>query len=130
MPMRHLAFLAALGIAAPALAAGPRGEDRLAGLLQGRTAGAPQHCLTLLRPQDRTTTIEGVGILYEVGATRYLMRFAGGCPQLTAFTFPVTQTPTDQLCEGDIARIVERSTPGITQGSCVFGPFTPYPKAR
>ena len=129
--MRRFACALVLSLlATPAFAAEPVGEEKLAGLLKGRTAGAPQSCLTRLPPQDRSYTIERIGIVYEVGSTRYLTRFEGGCPELTPFTFIVSRTPTNQLCAGDIAEIVDRSTPAIPRGSCIFGAFTPYPRAR
>lgn len=115
-------------VAAPALAAGPEGEAKLAGLLRGRIAGAPVSCIPQRR-DNRGRTIEGIGVVYDVGATRYLTRFDGGCQQLTAFTAFATRTPTTQLCAGDIAEIFTTTTPTINVGSCTFGRFTPYTPA-
>lgn len=112
-------------IAAPALAAGPEGEAKLAGLVRGRVAGAPVSCIPQRR-DNRSHTIEGIGVAYDVGATRYVSRFDGGCEQLSAFTAFATRTPTTQLCAGDIAQIFTTTTPTTNVGSCTFGQFTPY----
>lgn len=114
-----------IALAVPAFAAGPEGEAKLAKLVQGRTAGEPQSCIPLER-NAQSHTIEKIGMVYEVGATRYVTRFEGGCDQLTPFTAIVTRTPTTQLCAGDIAQLVTTTTPVINVGSCTFGKFTPY----
>lgn len=121
--------LAAALIALPALAAEPQGEDKLARLIAGRTAGAPRSCIAQF-PNNRSTTIEKVGVVYDVGGTRYVSRFKHGCDQLTQFTIIVTRTPTTQLCEGDIAQIYTNPLPSIQVGSCTFGPFVPYARPK
>lgn len=115
--------------AVPAFAAEPQGEEKLAKLIAGRTAGEPRSCIPQY-PSNRSTTIEKVGVTYDVGGTRYVSRFQGGCEQLTQFTIIVTNTPTTQLCEGDIAQIYTNPSPSIQVGSCTFGPFVPYTKPK
>jgi len=68
-------------------------------------------------------------ILFRGNRTIYLQTPPGGCfgtsNQLNTL---VTQVwGTNQLCQGDINRLVDLST-GIGGGSCVFGPFVPYTK--
>ena len=118
-------MLLALAVAAPAAAAGPDGEAKLARLIAGRTAGPPRSCISR-RPDDRSEVVEKVGVVFDVGATRYVSRFQGGCEQLTAFTQIVTRTPTTQLCAGDIADVVTNPPPAINVGSCTYGEFVPY----
>jgi len=103
-------------------------EAELAKMIGTRTAGPPEHCLPLMRGNS-STTIEGVGIVYQVGSKLYVNRFRGNCPMLTWDRIIVTQTTTGQICRGDIARIVSR-TPVIDVGSCIFGDFTPYSRAK
>ena len=113
----------------PALAAEPQGEEKLAKLIAGRTAGASRSCIPQL-PNNQSTTVEKVGVVYDVGGTRYVSRFQGGCEELSQFTMIVTRTPTTQLCEGDIAEIYTNPAPSIEVGSCTFGPFVPYTKTK
>ena len=119
--------LAALAVA-PAAAKRDDPETQLAKALAGRTAGKPTDCITQLRSND-STTIPGVGIIYQIGSTRYLNRFEGGCPILRQDTGIITRTPTSQLCRGDIVQVRDFVV-GITYGSCSFGQFTPYEKGR
>ena len=124
-----LATLVALAAATPLPAAGPRpnGEQQLAGYIQGRVAGEPTSCI----PQWRDTnshTIYGLGVVFDVGATRYVMRFKDGCDFLTENTLFSTQTPTTQLCEGDAAQVYDNSPSHIFYGTCIFGKFVPYKK--
>lgn len=108
--------------------AGADPEAKIARLVAGRVAGPPRSCIPQMR-DDRSFQIPHVGMVYDVGATRYVMRFEGGCGPMTAATNAITRTPTGQLCSGDIAQIVT-APPSIPVGSCIFGRFTPYTRAR
>lgn len=123
--MRHPfeILIAAALIAAPA-AARTDPQQQLDRLLAGRTAGQPVDCINLF-PTTRSTTIERQTVVYEVAGTRYVARFAQGCPELGDNRVIVTRTPSSQLCRGDIAQIVE-TTPAFPVGSCVFDGFIPY----
>jgi hypothetical protein len=124
--MMRSVILFALALAAPAIAAGDAdGEAKLAGLLRGRTAGEPRSCIPLQRDAE-SHTIERIGVVYDVGTTRYVSHFQGGCAGLTAFTRLTTRTPTTQLCEGDIAQLETQTQPIVPVGSCTYGKFTPY----
>ena len=117
-------------VAMPLASARRTPEQELERLLAGRTAGKPQSCIPL-RPSNDATTLEGIGLVYEVGATRYLMRFQnGGCPALESDRILITKTPQTQLCRGDIADVVTQSPPAVFMGSCTYGEFVPYKKAK
>lgn len=120
-------FVMALGAGAAA-APKPTGEAKLQKMLEGYTAGKPSSCVSMTPSMD-STQIEGIGIVYKRGRTLYVSRFEGGCPSLDAFHSIVTRTPSTQLCRGDVAQIVDL-TNGIGSGSCMFGNFTPYEKAK
>lgn len=126
--------LAAVTAAVLLLAAGataaprPTGEAKLQKMLEGYAAGKPTSCISLAPSMD-STKIEGIGMVYKRGRTLYVNRFANGCPSLDSFKSIVTRTPSTQLCRGDIARLVDFQTQ-IEGGSCVFGDFTPYEKAK
>lgn len=125
--MRINAFAAVLALlaATPLPAARQSGEEQLAGLTKGRVPGDPTGCIPQL-PTNRSYNIEKIGVVFDVGATRYVMRFKDGCEQLTDFALFSTDTPTGQLCEGDIARVYQNSPPAIFLGTCIIGKFVPY----
>jgi len=124
-----IACVVAALVAMPLASARLTPEQELAKLLAGRTAGPAQSCIPMRSVHD-STTIPGIGIVYEVGATRYLMRFQnGGCPALESDRILVTKTPQTQFCRGDIGDVVTRS-PATFMGSCTYGEFVPYKKAK
>lgn len=134
-PMRILiTFVALLSMAvSPSFAkthsaATSRGEQELAKLLAGATPGKPTSCLSSYQRND-SRTIDGIGVLYRQGRTSWLNRFQDDCPGLGYHTILVTRTPTDQLCRGDIAKLIDNST-GMFEGSCVLGDFVPYTKPK
>jgi hypothetical protein len=129
MSKAAIAAAAWLVLAAGASAAPrPTGEEKLQKMLAGATPGTPTSCISLT-PSQSSTTIEGIGLVYQRGRTMYVNRFAGGCPSLNGFTAVISRTPSTQLCRGDIARIVDLNS-RIEGGSCVFGDFTPYTKGK
>lgn len=114
--------------AAPAAARRDDPEAELARMIAGRSAGPPTACISLY-PSTNSTTIDTIGIVYSQGRTLYVNRFEGGCSALGIDRIIVTRTPSTRLCRGDIAQVMTR-TPAMIVGSCVFGPFTPYAKAK
>ncbi|WP_404710817.1 hypothetical protein [Sphingomonas sp. MMS24-J13] len=121
------------GLASVPIAARDRpGQDpeaELARMLAGRTAGPPAECISRY-PTMSSTTIERTGIVYKIGNTLYVSRFEGGCPQLSSFRVLVIKTPSNQLCRGDVADVIETPPAGSWVGSCTFGKFVPYTKAK
>ena len=121
-------LLAAALAAPPLLARDKDPEAELAKMLAGRTPDKPTDCIPLYRTMS-STTIDRTALVYEQGRTLYVNRFEGQCTLLDWTHIPVTKTPTGQLCRGDIVRMVDR-TSGFMTGSCAFGPFQPYTKAK
>ncbi|WP_322964220.1 hypothetical protein [Sphingomonas fuzhouensis] len=100
----------------------------LAKTLRGLTAGPPTQCIN----QYRTQQVRSYGptLVYTVSPRlKYVSRTAGGCGDVggSGNNIFVTRTTTGQLCSGDIAQTVDRSS-GFFTGSCSFGEFTPYRK--
>ncbi|MDZ7280894.1 hypothetical protein N4G62_02485 [Sphingomonas sanguinis] len=96
--------------------------------LRGLTPGAPTQCIS----QYRTQQVRSYGptIVYTVSPRlKYVSRTAGGCSDVggSGNNIFVTRTTTGQLCSGDIAQTVDR-TSGFFTGSCSFGEFIPYRK--
>ena len=124
------AMLAACSTAPAEQARSPRAEKELAEALAGRTAGPPQRCISNW-PQVEVQVIDRWTILYTEGSTVYVQNPRGGCPGLDsgARTLVARQVGTSQMCDGDINETVDLLS--RTGGApCVFGPFTPYAKAR
>jgi len=98
--------------------------------LRGLTPEASTQCIS----QYRTQQVKSYGptIVYTVSPRlKYVSQTAGGCDGVggAGNNIFVTRTTTGQLCSGDIAQTVDR-TSGFFTGSCSFGPFVPYRKAQ
>ena len=92
--------------------------------LAGLTPGRPQDCVTQTQLRDMKSY--GDTLVYRgVGRTRYVNRTSGGCALERDDAILVTSTPTTQLCRGDIAQAVSR-TSHFPMGSCSYGEFVPY----
>lgn len=135
LPLIAALTLGAAGAAAPARevpppAAGqtPDGQPftpKLAQALAGRTAGKPTGCVHL-RDVRSTQIVDESAIIYELNSRKWLVNFpAGGCSSLRRDRVMVTRTPSDDLCRGDIVRIIDPPAP-IEYGSCGLGDFVPY----
>lgn len=93
--------------------------------LAGRTAGKPESCIRLHDVRS-SQIVDESAIIYEISRKRWMVNFpAGGCAALRSDRAIVTRTPSDQLCRGDIARIIDPPAP-IEFGSCGLGDFVPY----
>ena len=129
--MRLLMLTLAMGVAACAetpkdTAARAAAEDKTRAALDrelaGLVPGAPQSCLNPFDRRDMKTF--GETLVFRSGATRYVTRTTG-CQGVGGDNILVTRTPTGQLCRGDIATTVDR-TSGFQNGGCSFGDFVPY----
>lgn len=96
--------------------------------LAGLTPGEPQGCVRQF--ELRGVKAYGDTLVYRTnGTTRYLTRTSGGCDRVGDDAILITKTPSTQLCRGDIATTVDRAS-RFTSGSCSFGDFVPYSRAR
>jgi len=125
----HTALMAGLVAAAiaPAAAKVETGQEKLARLTAGRTAGKLTNCLNISMTSSDSEKLPGLGMAYRQGMTWYVNLFQDGCPQLRDDTIVITRIHGSQLCSGDIADL-RLSGANIPVGSCVFGGFTPYIK--
>lgn len=95
--------------------------------LAGLVPGQPQSCVQQRELLGMKTF--GDTLVYEGrGRTRYVNRTGGGCGRAND-AFLVTRTPSTQLCRGDIATAVDR-TSQFPVGSCAYGDFVPYTPRR
>jgi hypothetical protein len=135
--MRFILSLAAIGlIGTTVVTASPAQEDRAAKetaalekAIAGKVAGKPQGCISLSRARSSQIIGENA-IIYRVSSNSiYVNKPVGGCSGLRKDKTLITRTPSDRLCSGDIARVVDLSV-GFEGAACVLGEFTPYTKAR
>ena len=131
--MRHLVptLLAAAAIAASASAREKLApEDQLAKLLDGRVAGAPQDCISLLSARS-SQIIDKTAIVYKSGNTYWVNRPRGGAESLDDDDILVTKTTGSQLCSIDTVQLHDR-TSHFYSGFVSLGEFVPYrrPKAE
>ncbi len=99
-------------------------QEKLAKELAGLVPGKPTSCISQF-PQKQSAGY-GATILYRASRNLvYRSDTAGGCEGIARGDILVTQTPTGQLCRGDIARTFDQASRFPT-GSCSFGDFVPY----
>jgi Family of unknown function (DUF6491) len=134
--MRIIMSLAAISLLGTAvIAASPDQEERAAKeeaalqkAIAGKVAGKPVSCISL-SDIDRSQNIGENAIIYRISTNRfYVNKPRGGCTGLRDGRALITRIPTDRLCSGDVARVVDL-TMGFEGPSCILGDFTPYTKA-
>ena len=130
--MKPLMTLAAISVlvlgVAPASADTPaeRAEARLTERLEGRTAGEPRNCITVMN-NNKLEVVERVGLVYEQGDTLWLARTTSP-NQLRYDDIPIIERMGSQLCRQDVMRTVDRSTGSFT-GALFLDQFVPYTRA-
>lgn len=135
--MRTIALMLALGVVACAetpketadrAAAADRTRAALDRELAGLTPGPPQSCLSDIDRRDASAQSFGDTLVYRptTGRTRWVTQTTG-CTGVggNGDNILITRTPSTQLCRGDIATLVDR-TSRVQTGSCSFGDFVPY----
>lgn len=131
--MRTLLLMLTLGVTAcvetprestARLAAEDKTRAGLDRELAGLVPGPPQSCLQTFERRDVKAFGETLVYSGGPGGARYVVQ-AVGCRGVGDDSILVTRTPTAQLCRGDIATTVDRTSQFQT-GSCSFGDFIPY----
>ena len=122
------ALAIAAGSAAQAEDAGPtRGEERLARMLEGRVAGAPESCIRSF-PTMQSTVIDGTAIVFRQGNTLWVnvprdARYLDNSDAL------VTRTFGNRLCRTDIVHTYNTMV-GMQTGTIFLTDFVPYRRPR
>jgi hypothetical protein len=114
--------------AAPALEAKtkPTGEERLAKMLNGREAGEPVSCISMLDTHD-LHTIDKTALVYKRGGTIWVNRPAN--PEaLRSNDVLVIKRTGSQFCKMDNVTTADQST-HMFSGAVFLGDFVPYKKA-
>ncbi|AMG76363.1 MULTISPECIES: hypothetical protein [Sphingopyxis] len=102
-------------------------EAQLAKLLEGRTAGEPQDCITLSSVSD-SQVIDKTAIVYRIGGTLWVNRPTTGAESLNDDVVLVTKLPTGRLCSIDTVELHDR-TSHFYRGFVGLGKFVPYRRA-
>jgi hypothetical protein len=130
--IKSIAFTAAgvamLATAPLAAQDGPTREERadaaFAELVEGRTAGEPQNCITTM-DTNRLRVEENVGLVYERGDTMWVAR-ARNPNTLGAWDVPIIERhSSSRLCTTDVTRTIDRSSGHFT-GVVFLDDFVPY----
>ncbi|HEY8592150.1 MAG TPA: hypothetical protein VIL42_04700 [Sphingomicrobium sp.] len=108
----------------------PINDPRLGQLLAGRVAGQPRQCLNASRSAD-LLPVAGNYVAYRDLGTIYVSRTDGICDTRRSSNTLVTRSVglSSGPCRGDTAYVVDSGS-GMTVGSCTFGDFVPYDRAR
>lgn len=121
--MRLSVFLAVAALAACA-APQPAAPRQQAVELTGRTAGAAQHCIPIVRTQAlRVSDSDPHTLLYGTGRTIWASDLGPGCG--LSVNDVLISEPLSRYCRGDIVRSFDQMSriPGPT---CALGDFVPY----
>lgn len=105
-----------------------RNEARLAQMLEGRTAGEPTSCITVLRSSD-VQILAYIGVVYESGDTVWVAR-ARDPNMLRSDDIPIFERISNsRLCTSDAMRTVDRNGQFIT-GALFLDDFIPYTRTE
>lgn len=123
-----LAALAGVALAAGPSVAGERltGDQKLAKLLEGRVAGAPQNCLNT-RIHSESQIIDGTAVVYGRGRTIWV-NVPANARDLDDNDALLVRQYGASLCRQDIVTTFDNSG-GFYTGNVFLGDFVPYTRA-
>ncbi len=128
--MNKLSALAAASaaltlLAAPATAEErPKGEAKLAQMLEGRVAGEPQSCIRLMG-NDRLTIIDGTAVVAKHGDTIWVNRTKNPASLDDDDRMTIRKFSASQLCRLDQVTTFDRYGDYYT-GNIFLEDFVPY----
>lgn len=114
-------------VAAPLEAARVSGEERLAKLIEGRTAGAPQDCI-FTPGNANLTVIDKTALVYKAGGKVWVNRTANPEQIDDNDILVIRRFSGSSLCRQDTITLTDRST-GMFTGVLFLKDFVPYEKA-
>lgn len=101
-----------------------RAEAAFNELVEGRTAGEAQSCITTM-DSNRLRVEENVGLVYERNGTLWVAR-ARNPQNLGSWDVPIIERHSgSRLCTTDVTHTIDRST-GHFSGVLFLDPFVPY----
>jgi hypothetical protein len=120
------AALTLTGTATSAATTAEKGEERLARMLEGRTAGEPVACITTMR-KNELQVIDEVGLVYDAGNTVYVARPTDPRMLRRTDALVIDRFSPSRLCVNDPIRTVNRHG-GFFTGVVFLNDFVPYKK--
>lgn len=120
------AALTLAGTAASAATTAEKGEERLARMLEGRTAGEPVSCITTMRSNE-LQVIDEVGLVYDAGSTVYVARPTDPRMLRRNDALVIDRFSSSRLCANEPIRTVNRHG-GFFTGVVFLNDFVPYKK--
>jgi len=121
-----VSLAAAVSLASPVVAKEKlTGEQELAKMLAGRTAGKPTDCISLSSTRN-STVIDKTAIVYEDGRTLWVNR-PTNADSLNSDDILVIKTSMSQLCRLDTVQLHDRSS-HMWSGFVGLEQFVPYTK--
>ncbi len=129
---KHLATLAviaaAAGLVAAPLDARPRltGEEQLAKMIEGRTAGEPQSCI-FTPGNNNLTVIDRTAIVYRSGGKVWVNRTANPTDIDDDDILVIRRFSGSSLCRQDQITLADRMS-GMFSGVIFLEDFVPYEK--
>lgn len=126
---KYLAALALVAVAAttPASAARESGEEQLAKLIEGRTAGQPTSCVNM-RLNDNLTIIDKTALVYKQGNRVWVNRTASPESLDDDDILVIRKFGTSNLCRTDTITTLDRSS-RMFNGVVFLEDFVPYERA-
>ena len=125
-PLAVVAAAAGL-VAAPIEAARVSGEERLAKMLEGRTAGEARDCI-FTPGNANLTVIDKTAIVYKAGGKVWVNRTANPEQIDDDDILVIRRFSGSSLCRQDTITLADRST-GMFTGVIFLEDFVPYEKA-
>lgn len=120
------AALTLTGTAASAATTAEKGEERLARMLEGRTAGEPVSCITTMR-NNQLQVIDEVGVVYDAGNTVYVARPTDPRMLRRTDALVIDRFSPSRLCVNEPIRTLNRHG-GFFTGVVFLNDFVPYKK--
>lgn len=114
-------------VAAPIEAARLSGEERLAKLIEGRTAGEPRDCI-FTPGNTNLTVIDKTAIVYKQGGKVWVNRTANPEQIDDDDILVIKRFSGSSLCRQDTITLADRAT-GMFTGVLFLDDFVPYEKA-
>lgn len=130
---KHLGTLAIVAAAAGLVAAPleardrPTGEEQLAKLIEGRTAGTPRSCIPLDANRN-LTVIDKTALVYKAGGKVWVNRTQNPESIDDDDILVIKKLGGMGLCRTDTVTLADRTT-GMFSGVIMLGDFVPYEKA-
>jgi hypothetical protein len=104
-----------------------RGEERLAKLIEGRTAGEPQSCI-FTPGHSNLTVIDKTALVYKSGGKVWVNRTMHPEDIDDSDILVIKRFSGSELCRQDQITLADRST-GMFSGVIFLSDFVPYEKA-